>query len=84
MEDDVLNSISETCSNYLDTLFTNYLYKTSKDFKSDINGLGRYALRNFFTTDEFDNYDWHKNYQNAFFNVDIDTTIKSGMLITDT
>ena len=81
---DVLNEISENCNQYLKTLFSNYLYKTSKEFKSDINGLGKYALKNFFRTEEFDNYDWHTNYKNAFFDVKINTTVKSGMLITDT
>ncbi len=81
---EVLNEISENCNQYLETLFTNYLYKTSKEFKSDINGLGTYALKNFFRTEEFDNYDWHTNYKNAFFDVKVDTTVKSGMLITDT
>lgn len=81
---EVLDKISETCNQYLKTLFTNYLYRTSKEFKSDINGLGKYALKNFLRTQEFDNYDWHGNYRNAFFEVNTDSIVKSGMLITDT
>lgn len=81
---ETLNNLSETCNKYLESVFTDYLYKTSKDFKSDINGFGKYALNNFFTSQEYDNYNWCNNYQNAFFKVEVDTSIQSSMLITET
>lgn len=84
LEPDVLNTISETCNKYLESTFSDYLYKTSKELKSDINGFGKYALNNFFTTQEFENYNWTENYKNAFFEVKVDTSVKSGMLITET
>jgi len=81
---DVLDSISKSCDSYLESLFTEYLYKTSKEFNSDINSFGTYALKNFFTTKEFENYSWLENYRNAFFKVNVDSSVKSGMLITET
>lgn len=84
LKPELLKNISETCNKYLESVFSDYLYKTSKEFKSDINGFGKYALGNFFTTEEYDNYNWCNNYQNAFFEVEIDTSIKSSMLITET
>lgn len=84
LEPDVINAISESCNKYLESIFSDYLYKTSKEFKSDINGFGKYALNNFFTTQDIDNYNWLGNYQNAFFEVNVDTSVKSGMLITET
>lgn len=84
LDSNVLNTISESCNQYLESIFSDYLYKTSKEFKSDINGFGKHALKNFFTTQEFENYNWLKNFQNAFFDVQIDTSVKSGMLITET
>lgn len=84
LEPDMLNNISESCNKYLEAVLTDYLYKTAKEFKSDINGFGKYALNNFFTTQDFDDYNWSTNYQNAFFQVTVDTSIKSGMLITET
>ena len=45
---------------------------------------GKYSLQNFFTTQEFDEYNWLKNYKDAFFDVKVNTSIKSGMLITET
>lgn len=81
---EVLDSISNSCNSYLESIFSDYLYKTSKDFKSDITGLGKYTLQNFFTTKEFEDYNWSENYRNTFFDVEVDTSIKSGMLITET
>lgn len=84
LDPDILNKLSETCNKYLESVFSDYLYKTSKEFKSDINGFGKYALNNFFTTQDFNDYNWLNNYQNAFFEVEIDSSIKSSMLITET
>lgn len=84
LEPDILNNISKSCSKYLESVLCDYLYKTSKEFKSDINGFGKYALSNFFTTQDFNNYNWSNNYQNAFFKVEVDTSVKSSMLITET
>ena len=81
---EVLDSVSKSCNSYLESMFTDYLYKTSKEFDSDINSIGTYALKNFFTTGEFEDYSWLKNYQNAFFKVNVDSSVKSGMLITET
>lgn len=84
LEAETLNNISGSCNKYLESVLSDYLYKTSKEFKSDINGFGKYALKNFFTTQEFENYNWTTNYQNAFFEVEVDTSVKSSMLITET
>lgn len=81
---DVLNSISNLCNNYLESQFSSYLYKTSTVFESDINGLGSYALSKFATTNEFDNYNWLDNYKNCTFDVDINTVMDSGFLLTHT
>ncbi len=80
----VLDSISESCNHYLESSLSNFLYKTSKEFNSDINGFGLDSLSNFFTVDDVYNYHWLDNYCNAFFDVNIDTEVKSGMLITET
>lgn len=81
---EVLDSISNSCNSYLESIFSDYLYKTAKDFNSDINGLGKCALKNFFTTAQYDDYNWQENYKNSFFDVKVNTSVKSGMLITET
>lgn len=80
----VLDTISDNCNSYLESAYSSLLYKTSKEFKSDIFELGENALSNFLTTQEVNNYNWLNNYENAFFNVNVDTSVKSGMLITET
>lgn len=84
LSNDVLTAISNSCNSYLESVILDYLYKTSKNFKSDINGFGRYATKNFLTSQDFEAYNWEENYKNAFFKVEIDTSVKSGMLITET
>lgn len=81
---DVLNSISNSCNGYLESQFSSFLYKTSSIFESDINGFGLYALSKFTTSTEFNNYNWLDNYKNSTFDVDINTVIDSGFLLTQT
>lgn len=81
---DVLNSISNSCNSYLEKQFSNYLYKTSTVFESDINTFGLYALHKFSTTTDFDNYNWLNNYKNCTFDVEINTVMDSGFLLTQT
>ena len=76
-----LNDISESCNKYLKSTFTNYFYKTSKDLNSDINGFGEYSLNNFFTLGESNTYNWQENYKNSFFDVTVNTNVKSGFLL---
>lgn len=84
LNSDVINSLSNNCNIYLERVLLNYLYKTSIDLKSDINGIGKYALSNFSTSTEFSNYKWVDNYMNSTFNVNINTTIDSGFLLNKT
>ena len=81
---DVLESISNSCNTYLEAMFLDYLYKSSKDFEADINGLGIFAAKNFTNTHDFEEYDWETSYKDAFFDVNIETSVKSGMLINET
>lgn len=84
LEEHVLDSISNSCNSYLQSTFSNYFYRTSKEFKSDINGFGRFASKNFFTSHDLDSYNWPESYKDSFFDVKVNTTIKSGMLISET
>lgn len=77
-----LNKIEESASNYLKNLLSNYLYKTSKEFHSDVAGFGKYALKEFKTMNEFEEYNWLNHYQDAFFDTNVKVNIKSGFLLT--
>lgn len=80
---DMLNLISDSCNSYLQSIITDYLYKTSKDFKSDINGFGITARKNFLTLNDFNSYNWNEKYKDTFFEVKVDSSIKSSSLLTD-
>lgn len=79
----LLEEISSSCNSYLKSILTDYLYKTSKDLRSDINGFGRSSKANFLTTSSFEEYNWNQKYEDAFFDVNIDTSVKSSFLLTE-
>ena len=83
LSNDVLEAVSNSCNTYLESMFLDYLYKTSKDFKSDINGFGNFAAKNFITTNDYEDYNWLESYKDAFFDVKVTTSVKSGMLISE-
>lgn len=84
INEDTLEELSKATSKYLELQLYDYLYKTSKKFKSDISSFGRFARSKFMTMDKFEKYNWSKNYENSFFKVNCDVDIKSGYLITET
>lgn len=79
----VLEKISEEANRYLEEILTQYLYRTSTEFKSDINAFGKYCLSNFLTTPEFEAYDWPNSYANSTFKITIHSEIESGFSITE-
>ena len=77
-------SLLEKSANfYLTTKLYEYLYKVSKDFKSDIDGFGKHVVRNFLTMDEWENYNWLENFKNSFFDVKVETKVKSGYILME-
>lgn len=84
MTEERLKQIEASANNYLESILSSYLYKTSKEFHSDIAGFGKYVLKHFSTVQEFNEYDWLNKYQDAFFDVHANVSIKSGFLLTGT
>ncbi len=58
-----------------------FLYKTSREYKSDIVGFGRYVKRNFKSFDDFEEYDWQKRFELAEFYVDVDFKLRRSGLV---
>lgn len=81
-EKDNLELIKNYASSYVKSNVENYLYKTSKEFKSDIDLFGRYAVKYFGTWDKWLEYNWLDNYQNSFFDVNVDLDVVSSYLIS--
>ena len=61
---------------------SSYLYKTSKDLKSDIANFGRYPIKNYATWNDWIESDWLYNYQNSFFTVKVNSEIQNSQLFT--
>lgn len=81
-EEDNLKLVEEYANLYIKAALENYLYKTSKNFGSDIDLFGRYAVKYFSTWDEWLEYNWLENYQNAFFDVETKIDVLSSYLIS--
>lgn len=81
---ELLEKVSSSCNNYLQSIFSNYLYRSSKELKSDINGIGKTAKSKFLTTKDFSDYNWNEKYKDSFFDVSVDTSIKSSFLLNET
>lgn len=79
-----LSTISNSVNNYLESIISPYLYRTSREFNSDINNIGRHGRSQFLTVNDYENFDWLENYKNCTFEVNVDTNVKSGFLITET
>ena len=59
----------------MEAKISDYLYKTSKDLGSDINGFGQYLMSSYLTIDDWENTHWLDNYKNAFFDVEVNTNV---------
>ncbi len=76
--------IEEYANSYFLAHINNYLYKTSKEFQSDICKFGKYAVKHFLTWNSWTEYDWSNKYQDAFFKADIQSNLSSSYLIMET
>lgn len=70
--------IEEALNKYINKTIYEYLYKVAYEYKTDIDGFGKYALKYFTTTQDWESYKWLDNYQNSTFNVNVKSTLKSG------
>ncbi len=83
LNNDNIKIIEKYLNLYLEDQITKYLYKTSKEFHSDIVGFGRYAIKNFSSLEDWNNYNWLDNYKNSFFKVKVESKVKSTYLLLD-
>lgn len=78
-----LDLIEKYANSYLKSNLLAYLYKTSKEYDSDVLGLGKYVVTKFKTTGEWQNYNWSNKYQDTFFDVNVDTKVNSGYILME-
>ncbi len=84
LEPEKVELIEKYTSDYMKHSINEYLYKVCKEFNSDIDGFGKYVSKNFLTWQDWLNYNWLDNYANAFFDVSVNTTVKSGYILMET
>ena len=58
-----------------------YMYTNSKEYNSDIAGIGKFAVKNFLTINDFENYDWLDNFKDCFFDVNVHSNVISELLL---
>lgn len=78
----IIEDISKKGEKYLKQNVETYLYKTSKEFKADIDSFSNHALSNYLTTADWENYDWISKYENANFTVSIRFNVISSLLFS--
>lgn len=83
LQEENLPKLESAINSYLEKNISEFLYKTSIEYHSDIVGFAKEAIKNFWTWDKWINYGWHENYENAVFKVNASTNIRSGRLFTD-
>ena len=84
MTDENKRLIEEYANSYFLAHINNYLYKTSKEFHSDICKFGKYAVKHFISLDTWKNYDWLNKYQDTFFKATVNSNLSSSYLLMET
>lgn len=82
LNESYLDEVSKATNNYLASRMSDYLYKTSTDFKTCIDDFDKFAVIHFLTNRDWEAYDWVNSYSDAFFDVNIKTKVNSSMLLT--
>lgn len=77
-----ISKVEEALSNYIKDEVNSYYEKTSKEFKSDISGLGQYVVYQFPTVKNWEEFDWLNKYENATFEVNVDVNLNSSYFIS--
>lgn len=80
--EEALSLIQKYAEKYISNQISTYLYKTAKEYNSDICGFGKYVVTNYATLNEWYDSNWLEKYKNSFFNVNVNVIVKSGNTFT--
>lgn len=78
-----LDKISRAAEDTVKRCITDYLNKTSTEFKCDIDYFYNYAKRRFITVQDWKNYDWSSKYTNSKFDVNVEAKVYYSLLHSD-
>lgn len=83
-DENVIAQIEQYAKSYVEQNMYNYLYKTSKELHADIDSFGLYALKYFYNTSEWGQYNWPARYKDASFEINVDFNLRSSYLLVST
>lgn len=83
LTEDNIDKVQESANKYLEDEISKFLYKTSQTYNSDICGLGKYAITQFYKNSDWTDYNWLDNYKNSIFNVKVNSKVVSSLLFTE-
>ena len=83
-DENIVAQIEQYAQNYIKQNMYNYLYKSSKELHADIDSFGLHALKYFYNTSEWNEYNWPNRYKDAFFEVTVDFNLRSSYLLVST
>lgn len=76
-----LDGFEQEVENEVKAAVSKFLYKTSREYKSDIVGFGSYAKRKFKNYSDFEAYNWQEKYKSAEFEAEVEFRMKRSGLI---
>ena len=79
--EEALGIIEKYINSYLATHISSYLYKTAKEFNSDISGFGKKVISKYTNINKWNESNWSNNYKNAFFHVNVSTDLEGSTLM---
>lgn len=79
--EEALGIIEKYINSYLATHISSYLYKTAKEFNSDIAGFGKKVISKYTNINKWNESNWSNNYKNAFFHVNVSTNLEGSTLM---
>lgn len=83
LTEDNIDKVQESANKYLEDEISKFLYKTSQTYNSDICGLGKYAITQFYKNSDWTDYNWLDNYKNSIFNIKVNSKVVSSLLFTE-
>ncbi len=72
-----ISELENKVNNNIENILQDYLYKISKTYNSDIEGFGRYAIKYFLTNESWIEYNWLNSFNNSFFKINVNSSLKS-------
>lgn len=83
LTNDNIKKVEESVNKYLENEISEFLYKTSLIYDSDICGFGKYAVTKFYKNSDWEDYNWLENYKNSIFNITVNSEVVSSLLFTE-